>query len=39
LEAKFNVLKVVVSAIRQNITNIKATKTEILDIRRILPNQ
>ena len=36
LEAKVNVLEVVVSAIGQDITNIKATKTEISDIRRML---
>ena len=36
LEAKVNVLEVVVSTIRQDITNIKATKTEISDTRRVL---
>jgi hypothetical protein len=39
LEAKVNVLEVVVSAIGQDITYIKATKTEISDIRRMLPIQ
>ena len=39
LEAKVNVLEVVVSAIGQDIANIKATKTEISDIRRMLPIQ
>ena len=34
LEAKVNVLEVMVSTIRQDITNIKATKTEISDTRR-----
>jgi hypothetical protein len=36
LEAKVNVLEVMVSTIRQDITNIKATNTEISDIRRML---
>jgi hypothetical protein len=36
LEAKVNVLEVVVSTIRQDITNVKAAKTEISDIRRML---
>jgi hypothetical protein len=36
LEAKVNVLEVMVSIIRQGITNIKATKTENSDIRRLL---
>jgi hypothetical protein len=39
LEAKVNVLEVVVSAIGQDIANIKATKKEISDIRRMLPIQ
>jgi hypothetical protein len=39
LEAKVNALKVVVSAIGQDIANIKATKAEISDIRRMLPIQ
>jgi hypothetical protein len=39
MEAKINVLEVVVSAIGQDIANIKATKTEISDIRRMLPIQ
>ena len=36
LEEKVNVLEAVVSTIRQDITNIKATKTEISDIRKML---
>ena len=36
LKAKVNVLEVMVSTIRQDIANIKATKTEISDIRRML---
>jgi hypothetical protein len=36
LEAKVNILDVMVSTIRQDITNIKATKTEISGIRRML---
>jgi hypothetical protein len=36
LEAKVNVLEVMVSTIRQDITNIKAAKTDITDIRRML---
>jgi hypothetical protein len=39
LEAKVNVLEVVVSEIRQDIANIKATKREISDIKRMLPIQ
>jgi hypothetical protein len=35
-EARVNVLEVMDSKIRQDITNIKATKTEISDIRRVL---
>ena len=34
MEAKVNVLEVVVSTIRQDITNMKATNTEISDINR-----